>query len=147
MRLIYGLVGTILLLAAPASAAFQDRYSCEATHSTMAGWQPSQNKWVTKAGSHTPGTKMMLTDVVSASPTLVGNVGTGKLQVVTRLDTELQMVEITPAGSVATWALFDADPKNNLKSVTLINTKTYDFFGPASFTTVYRCEPTDPLRR
>jgi hypothetical protein len=147
MRLIYSLVGTILAVAAPASAGFQERYSCEATHSTMAGWQPTQNKWEMKAGPHAPGTRLMLTDVVSPSPTLVGNAGTAKLQVVTRLVTELQMVEVTTLGSVVTWAFFDADPKMNLKSATLITTKTYDFFGPASFTTVYRCDPTAPMRR
>jgi hypothetical protein len=145
--LIYALVGTLLLPAVSARAKLRDRYHCEATHATTAGWDRSKSQFVTKASTHSPGLRLMLTDVEGETPTLVGNAGTQKLQLVSRSDAQVQMVEVTPSGTVVTWALFDSDREMNLKSAVLINTKTYEMFGPATFTTVYRCEPTDPLRR
>ena len=137
----------VLTLASRTWAGLRDRYQYEATHATMAGWDRSKSEFVTKASTHSPGLRLMLTDVEGKTPTLVGNAGTQKLQLVSRSDTQLQMVEVTPSGTVVTWALFDSDREMNLKDAVLINTKTYEMFGPATFTTVYRCEPTDPLRR
>jgi hypothetical protein len=145
--LTYVLVGTILVSAMPASASLRDRYQCEATHVTSAGWDYKKSQFVTTAGTHSPGNRLMLTDVDGKVPVLVGNQGTGKLHVVSRSETELQMVEVTPAGTVVTWALFDSDRNMNLKNAVLVATKTYDMFGPASFTTVYRCDPTDSSLR
>jgi hypothetical protein len=89
----------------------------------------------------------MITDLNTKTPTLVGNAGTEKLQLVSRSDGQLQLVEITASGTVVTWVLFDADVRMKLTTPVLISTKTYEMFGPATFTTVYRCQQTNPLRR
>ena len=130
------------LATATRAESFARAYDCIAFFETSVGISPD-GEWQATSSKPSRPYLVKLVDLNTVEPTLVGTGGT-KLLVTYRSDREVQLVERTPSGSIVTWVLAEARPEIKIPHPTLMQSKTYDYFGPVTFTTIYECRPAGP---
>lgn len=122
--------------------AFEDQYSCTLEASTYVGWNAAKMKYHGEVdlSPDTP-ESVKLGDINTEVPILGGNQGLTKLTKLTESKSDLSMSEITTAGTVVAWTLFEIT-KNKAPKTILIMSKSYEVMmaGPHNITTLYECE-------
>ena len=131
------------ILVPPTQAeSFRPAYDCAAFFETSVGMSPNGEWGVTSSKPSRP-YLVKLVDLDTVEPTLAGT-GSAKLLVTYRSDREVQLIERTLSGSIVIWVLTEAQPAIKIPHPTLMQSKTYEYFGPVTFTTVYECRPAGP---
>ena len=132
---------TLLLFLYSVNAfAFNSHYDCIQVASSSVGWNSIDGRY--EAGGKAKASKpitVKLTDLNSKVPYLAGQ-STVKLTKITVTKDTLWLAEITPAGTVVTWTLFDKDQNSRNPKTLLISSKSYDIAGPFNFSTLYECK-------
>jgi len=131
----------ILVPVTPAES-FSPAYDCTAFFEGIVGITP-KGEWEATGSKPSRPYLVKLVDLNTVEPTLAGT-STAKLMVTYRSDREVQLIERTRSGSIVTWVLTEAQPAFNIPHPTLMQSKTYEYFGPVTFTAVYECRPAGP---
>jgi hypothetical protein len=132
----------MLAAAGTPAESFQRAYDCTAFLESSVGISPN-GEWQATSSRPSRPYLVKLVDLNTGEPTLAGT-GSAKLQVAYRSAQELHLVETLPRGSLVVWVLTEAQPSVQIPHPTLMQSKTYEYFGPVTFTTVYKCQPAGP---
>jgi hypothetical protein len=116
--------------------AFNDVYECTSFSETSVGYAPRSNKVEAKGGKVRAPQTVRISGIVSGAAILHAQqiVPLVKLSVANNV---IWFSERSSGGTVIIWTLFEND---NLRPVTLVSTKSYDFAGAVSFTAFYKCK-------
>jgi hypothetical protein len=129
------IVGLSFLLFASTAEAFNNTYQCTAEAETSVGYAPASLKLETQAGRVKKPYSVRLAGVVTGATVLQAE----QLVPLAKLADTRNIIwfsEKASAGTVIIWTLFE---KDDIRPVTLISTKSYDFSGAVSFTAFYTC--------
>ena len=122
--------------------AFEDQYSCTLEASTYVGWNDAEMNYHGEVDLSPDTPELVkLGDINTKVPILAGNEGVTKLIKLTESKSTVSMSEITTAGTVVAWTLFEI-AKGKAPKTILIMSKSYDIMmvGPHNITTLYECE-------
>ena len=145
-RLSGALVIALLLGTAASSMAFEDSYDCHALAETSIGWDSKARKYAAEASTSLQRPAIVkLSDLNSPDPLLTGQQVT-PLRKVSETPGGVWLIEETAAGTIVVWTLLEKPGPFSPPHATLVSAKTYDLFGPATFTALYRCVPNRPGR-
>lgn len=128
------------VLCASTAEAFRDRYLCTSKYETAAGYAVDRKRPETISGiAATVRNKasVRLFGIGTVDSFYLGEGGKAPLVELSKTKTIIWYAEQADAGTVIIWTLFEGE---NTRPVTLITTKSYDLFGPVSFTAVYSCQ-------
>jgi hypothetical protein len=110
------------------------------------GWDPREGKYTAEAATKVAKPSIVkLSDMNTENPFLTGQ-GVTRLHRLAGDGETTWLAEQAAAGNVILWTFFNAR-KGGPPSAVLVSTKTYEFFGPVSFTDLYTCTPNSPGRR
>jgi hypothetical protein len=126
--------------------AFEDSYDCHALAETSIGWDSKARKFAAEASTSLQRPAIVkLSDLNGPGPLLTGQ-GATPLRKVSEIPGGLWLFEETAAGTIVVWTLLEKPGPFSPPHATLVSAKTYDLFGPATFTALYRCVPNRPGR-
>lgn len=145
-----GFISAVLIafLLGPASwsMAFEDSYDCRVAAETSIGWDSKAGKYSAEASTSLKRPAIVkLSDLNTPVPRLTGQAVT-PLRKVSETSGVVWFIEETTGGTIVGWTLLERAGPFSPPDATLVSTKTYDLFGPASFTALYRCTPDRPSR-
>jgi hypothetical protein len=130
------LLGPSTLPLAPIAQAFDDGYQCIAAAETTVGYASASNRIEADAGKVKKPYTVRLSGVTSDTPVLHAQ-QTIPLVKLVETRTVIWFAEKASGGTIIVWTLFE---KDDTRPATLISTKSYDFFGPVSFTAFCSCK-------
>jgi hypothetical protein len=134
----FGVVAALLGMAVPASA-IEDAYTCQSIAESFIGWDPHKKRFDANATTHLKQPAVVvLKGLNGPKPVLVAQ-ETVPLTKVQEVEGTAWFFEVASAGTIITWTLVDRPGPSSPGHPVLTSTKTYDFFGPATFTALYRC--------
>lgn len=147
MRRLIGLsLLTILVASASWSFAFEDSYDCHELAETSIGWDWKDHKYSTTASTALKSPAIVkLSDLNTSRPFLTGQQVT-PIRKISETSGVAWFIEEAPAGTIIGWTLIEKEGPFSPPHTTLVSTKTYEFFGPATFTALYKCRPNYPTR-
>jgi hypothetical protein len=131
----FNILGFSFLLFAPTAETFNNTYQCTAEAETTVGYAPASIRVETEAGKVKKPYSVRLAGVITGATVLHAQ----QVVPLVKLADARNVVwfsEKASAGTVIIWALFE---KDDIRPVTLISTKSYDFSGAVSFTVFYTC--------
>jgi hypothetical protein len=130
-----GILGLSFLSLVPTVEALNNTYQCTAKAETSVGYAPASTRVETEAGKVKKPYSVRLAGVVTGATVLHAQ---QVVPLVKLVDTRnvIWFSEKASAGTVIIWTLFE---KDDIRPVTLISTKSYDFSGAVSFTAFYTC--------
>lgn len=144
-RLSGAVLVAVLIGTASWSMAFEDSYDCHALAETSIGWDSKTRKYSADASTTLKRPAIVkLSDLNAPVPLLTGE-GVTPLRKVSEAPGVAWFIEETPAGTIVGWTLIERPGPFAPPHATLVSTKTYDLFGPATFTALYRCVPNSPF--
>ena len=129
------ILGFSFLLFAPTAEAFTNSYQCTAEAETTVGYAPASIRVETEAGQVKKPYSVRVAGVISGATALHAQQVVPLVRVADARNV-IWFSEKASAGTVIIWTLFD---KDDIRPVTLISTKSYDFSGAVSFTAFYTC--------
>jgi hypothetical protein len=144
IRVITFLTAVALTLSPSIGLCVEPSYDCIQTGHTNIGWSAKAGKYTTESMTMVgkPGT-VKLSELNTERPFLMGQ-GVTRLQRLANDGDTTWFAEQAPAGTVILWTFFGKRNDIGPPTAVLISTKTYDFFGPVSFTDLYACTPNLP---
>jgi hypothetical protein len=129
------ILGFSFLLFPRTAEAFSNSYQCTAEAETTVGYAPASMRVETEAGKVKNSYSVRLAGVISGATVLQAQQVVPMVKVAATRNV-IWFSEKASAGTVIVSTLFE---KDNIRPVTLINTKSYDFSGAVSFTAFYTC--------
>ena len=132
MARLSGVVFVALFLGTASwSMAFEDSYDCHSLAETSIGWDSKAQKYSAQASTSLQRPAIVkLSDLNAHVPLLTGQ----------------GVTPLSAAGTIVDWTLVEKPSPFSPPHATLVSTKTYDLFGPATFTALYRCVANRPSR-
>jgi len=144
IRLGGAVVVALLLGTASWSMAFEDSYDCRALAETSIGWDSKAWKCSAEASTSLQRPAIVkLSDLNAPVPLLTGQ-GVTPLRKVSEASGVVWFIEETATGTIVGWTLLEKPGPFSPPHATLVSTKTYELFGPGTFTALYRCVPNRP---
>jgi len=135
---------TILGVSASWSLAFEDSYDCHEQAETSIGWDGKAQKFSATASTSLKSPAVVkLSNLNTPTPLLTGQ-QVGPIHKTSEAPGIAWFIEVAPAGTIVGWTLIEKRDSVSLPHATLVSTKTYDLFGPATFTALYKCTPNYP---
>jgi hypothetical protein len=126
--------------------AFEESYDCRASAETSIGWDSKARRYSAEASTSLKRPAIVkLSDLNAPIPLLTGQSVT-PLRKVSETSGAMWLIEETAAGTIIGWTFIEKAGPFSPPDATLVSTKTYDLFGPATFTALYRCTPNRPSR-
>jgi hypothetical protein len=135
----------ILCASALSSEALEDSYDCHELAETTIGWDWRAQTYSAEASTALKRPAVVkLSDLNTARPLLTGQ-GVTPIRKLSEAPGVVWFIEEAQAGTIVGWTLLEKqEPPFSPPYATLVSTKTYDLFGPATFTALYRCTPNRP---
>lgn len=126
------------------ATAFENSYDCREVAETSIDWNAKEGRYSTTATTSLKRPAIIkLSDLNGANPSLTGQ-GVAMLQKVSETARTVWFLEEADAGTIVGWTLMDNKGDFAAPNVTLVSTKTYQLFGPATFSAFYECKPNAP---
>ena len=129
------MLGFSFLIFAPTTEALNNSYQCTAEAETSVGYAPASIRVETEAGKVKKPYSVRLAGVVTNATVFHAQ----QVVPLVKLGNTRNVIwfsEKASAGTVIIWTLLEQD---DIRPVTLISTKSYDFSGAVSFTAFYTC--------
>lgn len=133
---LFAILGLLVLSLAPLAEALNNEYQCTVAAETAVGYAPASDKVEADAGRVKNLYTVRLSGIVSDKSVLHAQ-EVVPLVKLAESHNAIWFVEKASAGTIIIWTLFE---KDNIRPVTLISTKSYDFSGAVSFTAFYTCK-------
>lgn len=133
---IFTILGLSFLSVTSIVEAFDNTYQCIAAVETTVGYAPASNKIEAEAGKVKKPYAVRLSGVATDAAVLHAQQVVPLVKLV-ETQNVIWFSEKASAGTIIIWTLFERD---NVRPVTLISTKSYDFSGAVSFTAFYTCK-------
>jgi hypothetical protein len=140
-------IGLLVVLAGLPAFGFAggSSYDCVDTGNTNIGWSGQVGKYTAEAFPRVAKPSIVkISGLDTEKPFLTGQSVTRLVRVAADGAT-IWMLEQAAAGAIIGWTFFSKSAGSGPPTAVLVSTKSYDLFGPVSFTTLYVCTPNDPL--
>jgi hypothetical protein len=145
-----GLLGivwlTIFGVSTSSVLAFEESYDCHEHAETSIGWDVQTRQFSAMASTSLQKPIVVkLSNLHTPTPLLTGQ-QVVPIRKISEAPGVAWFIEVASGGTIIGWTLIEKQDSMPLPHATLVSTKTYELFGPATFTALYKCTPNYPPR-